>query len=42
MNHILKEIKGDVNENVSSYANPELPIMEELTKVITTFINDLK
>lgn len=42
MNHILKEIKGDVNENMSSYTNPELPIMEELTKVITTFINDLK
>lgn len=42
MNHILKEIKGDLNENMSSYNNPELPIKAELTTIITTFINELK
>ena len=27
MNHIFKEIKGDLTENMQSYSNPELPIM---------------
>ena len=38
MNHILKEIKGDMTENMNSYANPELPIMPELVEIISAFI----
>jgi len=41
MNHIFKEIKGDLNENMQSYTNPKLPVMQELTSKITKFINDL-
>ncbi len=38
MNHILKEIKGDLLENQQSYNNEDLPIMKELIKSITKFI----
>ncbi len=38
MNHIFKEIKGDMNENMLSYTNPDLPIMKILTEIISTFI----
>ncbi len=38
MNHIFKEIKGDINENMSSYTNPNLPIMETLITSIVAFI----
>ncbi|MBL4724141.1 MAG: alpha/beta hydrolase [Lutibacter sp.] len=42
MNHLFKEIKGDINENMGSYNNPNLPVMEELTNIITTFVNGIK
>ncbi|REE82929.1 hypothetical protein BX611_0205 [Lutibacter oceani] len=42
MNHIFKEIKGDLTENMQSYNNPELPVMKELSNIITTFVKDLK
>lgn len=42
MNHIFKEIKGDLSENMKSYNNPELPIMTDFSNIITTFVNDLK
>lgn len=38
MNHILKEIKGDLLENQQSYNNKDLPVMKELIKKITKFI----
>ncbi len=38
MNHIFKEINGDVNENMNSYTNPDLPIMEALITSIVAFI----
>ncbi|MGV8946581.1 MAG: alpha/beta hydrolase [Lutibacter sp.] len=38
MNHIFKEIKGDMNENMLSYTNLDLPIMKILTEIISTFI----
>lgn len=41
MNHLLKEIKGDVTENMNSYNNPDLPIKGELITILTTFINEL-
>ncbi len=41
MNHIFKEIKGDINENMQSYTNPKLLVMPELISKITKFINDL-
>ena len=41
MNHVFKEIKGDDVENKASYTNPELPICNELTSIITTFIRSL-
>ncbi|MDX1829927.1 MAG: alpha/beta hydrolase [Lutibacter sp.] len=42
MNHIFKEINGDVNENLQSYSNPKLPITPILTTTILNFINQLK
>jgi uncharacterized protein len=41
MNHILKEIKGDNNENMASYANPNLPVINELITKINAFIGSL-
>ena len=38
MNHVFKEINGDMTENMNSYANPELPIMPELIEIISVFI----
>jgi pimeloyl-ACP methyl ester carboxylesterase len=42
MNHIFKEVKGDRNENIATYNNSELPIMNELITVITKFVTQLK
>jgi uncharacterized protein len=42
MNHVLKTIKGDVNDNISSYSNPSLPINIDLVNGIVDFINDKK
>lgn len=38
MNHVLKTIAGDVQENVAAYTNPDLPVNEELVKFIVGFI----
>lgn len=38
MNHIFKIVEGDRNENIASYNNPSLPISNELTNSIVTFI----
>lgn len=42
MNHIFKEINGDLTENMQSYNNPNLPIMSNFSDKISTFIKDLK
>ena len=42
MNHIFKEINGDLTENMQSYNNPNLPIMSSFSDKINTFIKDLK
>jgi len=42
MNHIFKEIKGDITENMGSYNNPNLPVMPKLIDIITTFVKELK
>ncbi len=39
MNHVLKSISGDTQENVASYMNPDLPINSELVTGIAEFIN---
>jgi len=39
MNHVLKTITGDFNENFASYSNPDLPINPELSSAIIGFIN---
>lgn len=41
MNHIFKEIKGDVTENRQSYTNPKLPVMQSLVAALVTFINKI-
>jgi len=41
MNHIFKEIKGDVSNNMQSYTNPKLPIIPKLTTTILNFIKTL-
>jgi uncharacterized protein len=38
MNHILRIIKGDVSENIKSYNEASLPLAEELTSAIISFI----
>ena len=38
MNHIFKEIKGDITENQQSYNKEEIPIMPKLIKTISSFI----
>jgi pimeloyl-ACP methyl ester carboxylesterase len=38
MNHVLKDIEGDVQENYAAYTNPDLPINKELSKEIIDFI----
>ena len=40
MNHIFKEINED-EENIKSYSNPDLPIMNELSETINSFIKSL-
>ncbi|UMB60444.1 alpha/beta hydrolase [Lutibacter sp. A80] len=42
MNHIFKEIKGDLNENMQSYNDSKLPIMQNFSDKISTFVKDLK
>lgn len=42
MNHIFKEIKGDLNENMQSYNDSKLPIMQNFSDKISTFAKDLK
>jgi len=41
MNHLFKEIKGDINENMASYSNPDLPVTPKLTASILNFINKI-
>jgi uncharacterized protein len=41
MNHVLKEIKGDNSENIASYSNPKLPVVNELIIKINAFIGSL-
>jgi len=38
MNHLLKTIVGEMQENIESYTNPDLPVNPELVKNITNFI----
>ncbi len=38
MNHVLKEIKGDMQENIQSYNQPELPVIPQLIETITGFV----
>jgi pimeloyl-ACP methyl ester carboxylesterase len=39
MNHVLKPIAGDMQDNYAAYTNPDLPIEKELSKAIVDFIN---
>lgn len=41
MNHVLKDIKGDDNENGQSYNNPDLPVSPELVTAVNQFIKTL-
>lgn len=42
MNHLFKEIKGDLSENMGSYTNPNLPVMKDLIISIATFVNEIE
>jgi len=39
MNHIMKIIKGNFNDNLKSYYNPDLPDSKSLVSTISKFIN---
>lgn len=41
MNHIFKEIEGDITENMQSYAKPNLPVMPELVEILVDFIKKI-
>jgi hypothetical protein len=38
MNHVLKKVSGDRQENLATYNNSELPVDQELVENITSFI----
>lgn len=38
MNHILKPVEGNMQKNMATYTNPDLPISTELVKYIVDFI----
>ncbi|MBN2794051.1 MAG: alpha/beta hydrolase [Clostridia bacterium] len=38
MNHVLKKTSSDLNENMSTYTNPDLPIHESLIDTLIEFI----
>jgi len=38
MNHVLKTVTGDAQENMASYSNPTLPVNPELPKAIIDFV----
>ena len=38
MNHVFKEIKGDLAENQNSYNDTSIPVMPKLIKTISSFI----
>ena len=42
MNHVFKTISGDIQENLASYTNPDLPVNTELIENIVEFINEQK
>ena len=39
MNHVLKSIEGDIQENMASYRNPDLAINQKLVNTLIQFIN---
>lgn len=39
MNHVLKTVSGDIQENVASYTNPDIPVSHELVTAIVNFID---
>lgn len=41
MNHVFKEIKGDVSENMKSYTDPNLRLSDKLLTTINLFIKSL-
>lgn len=42
MNHILKKVSGNLQEQVSSYGDPSLPVSEELVEEIQNFIKPVE
>jgi uncharacterized protein len=42
MNHVLKTIRGDTQENYNAYSNPELPVNGGLITTLFEFINTSK
>lgn len=38
MNHMLKKSSSDIQENIATYRNPELPLQQELTDKIVKFV----
>lgn len=40
MNHVLKLVPEDAQQQMASYGNPELPVAEELVTVVSKFINE--
>ena len=39
MNHVLKKVSGNLQEQIGSYSDPDLPVMPELVDRIASFIH---
>ncbi|HEY8403036.1 MAG TPA: alpha/beta hydrolase, partial [Flavobacteriales bacterium] len=42
MNHVLKETKVNMTDNLAAYNNPDLPIHADLVEAIVAFVRDVK
>jgi alpha-beta hydrolase superfamily lysophospholipase len=42
MNHVLKEVGSNMEENLASYRNPDLPLKAGLVKAISDFIHTIR
>ena len=40
MNHVMKESDTDIQKNMTTYNNPDLPLKEGLADDIVNFINN--
>ena len=40
MNHVLKTVEGDMQQNLATYSDPSLPVNQEMVQGIVKFIHN--